>query len=176
VIRVFGLYMRPARLRMAIRSGGFSAIEMMAVLAVIAILALMAIPGYQDKFVRDQIVEALPLADIGKAPIAASWAIAQTFPADNAAAGLPVADKIVSNFISSLAIQDGAIHLTFGNRANAVIKGKILTLRPAVVEDAPVVPVAWVCGYATGPDKMTVKGANNTNIPANFLPFKCRAG
>ena len=61
----------------------------------------------------------------------------QTFPPDNATAGLPVADKIVNNAISSVAVQDGAIHVTFGNRANAVIAGKILTLRAAMVEDAP---------------------------------------
>ena len=174
--RVSGLMRARPGWETAVREDGFSAIEMMTVLAVIAILALMAVPSYMDKFVKDQIVEALPLADIAKAPIAASWAIAQTFPADNAAAGLPATDKIVSNFISSLSVQDGAIHLTFGNRANSAIKDKILTLRPAVVEDAPVVPVAWVCGRAKGPDKMTIQGANSTNIPVNFLPLKCRAG
>ena len=53
-----------------IRSPGFTLIEMMVVLGVIAILALMMLPSYQDKLVRDQIVEALPLADIAKPPIA----------------------------------------------------------------------------------------------------------
>ena len=162
-------------IRIGLRDG-FTLIEIMVVLGIIAILALMLIPSYQDKLVRDQIVEALPLADIAKPPIAASWVIAQTFPADNAAAGLPPADKIVSNFISSTSVRDGAIHLTFGNRANGQIKGKVLTLRPAVVADAPIVPVAWICGYAPVPDKMTVKGENRTNIPAIYLPFKCRSG
>jgi hypothetical protein len=40
----------------------------------------------------------------------------------------------------------GAIDITFGNKANGNLKGKILTLRPAVVDDAPVVPITWVCG------------------------------
>jgi type IV pilus assembly protein PilA len=158
------------------RSAGFTMIEMMVVLGIVAILALMAVPGYQDRFIRDQIIEALPLADIAKPPIAASWAAAQIFPADNTAAGLPSADKIVNNFISSVTVQDGAIHITFGNRAYALIKDKILTLRPAVVEDAQIVPVTWVCGYATGPDKMTIKGENKTNIPATYLPLNCRSG
>jgi type IV pilus assembly protein PilA len=157
------------------RDRGFTLIELMVVVGILAILALLAIPTYQDKFIRDQIAEALPLADIVKPPVAASWALLQSFPADNAAAGLPVADKIVNNTISSVAIQAGAIHITFGNRANGVIRGKILTLRPAVVEDAPIVPVTWVCGYATAPEKMTIKGENKTNLPPGYLPVRCRA-
>ena len=116
----------------------------------------------------------LPIADLAKLPIALSWGSAQPLPADNAAAGLPVADKIVGNYVSSVAVQDGAINLTFGNRANSSILGKILTLRPAVVADTPVVPVAWICGNASVPDKMTVKGINRTDVPALYLPLKCR--
>ena len=157
------------------RHTGFSMLEMMVVIAIIGILALMAAPSFQDQIVRDQINNALPLADIAKTPNALAWAVMQTFPPDNADAGLPVADKIVNNVISSVAVQDGAIHITFGNRANGLINGKILTLRAAVVEDAPIVPVTWVCGYAEAPDKMTLKGQNKTNITANFLPFSCRA-
>jgi len=52
----------------------------------------------------------------------------------------------------------------------------VLTLRPAVVEDAPIVPVTWVCGHAAPPGKMTVKGENKTDIPITYLPFRCRAG
>jgi len=154
---------------------GFTMLEMMAVVAVIGILALIAVPTYMDKIVREQIKAALPLADIAKPPIAASWALLQAFPADNAAAGLPAAEKIVSNFVSAVAVRDGAIQMTFGNRASAAIAGKILSLRPAVVEDAPVVPVAWVCGYAETPDRMKAFGQNLTNIGSELLPVECRA-
>jgi type IV pilus assembly protein PilA len=154
---------------------GFTMVEMMIVIAVIAILALIAIPSFQDQIVRDQINKALPLADIVKQPISATWSAAQMFPADNASAGLPPADKIVNNYISSILVQNGAIHITFGNRANGLLAGKTLTLRPAVVDDAPIVPVTWVCGTAEAPGKMTVRGENRTNIPDTFLPFICRA-
>ena len=157
------------------RTCGFTLVEMMVVIGIVAILALMAIPTYQDKFIRDQVAEALPLADLAKPPVALSWAVLQTFPADNAAAGLPVAEKIVNNFIGSVAIQGGAINITFGNKANRAILGKVLSLRPAVVEDAPIVPVTWVCGYATAPEKMTIKGENRTNIPPGYLPIRCRS-
>jgi len=153
---------------------GFSMMELMVVLAVVAILALLAVPNFSDKIVRDQIAEALPLADIAKAPLAASWTTAKIFPVDNASAGLPAADKIVNNYIRAVSVQDGAIDITFGNRAHTLIKDKILTLRAAVVEDAPSVPVTWVCGHAAAPDKMTLRGVSNTSIPVGYLPLKCR--
>jgi type IV pilus assembly protein PilA len=88
---------------------------------------------------------------------------------------LPPAEKIVANYVSAVAVEKGAIHVTFGNRVNRSIAGKVLTLRPAVVEDAPKVPVAWACGYAEPPAGMTVNGANLTNIPEALLPMECRA-
>jgi type IV pilus assembly protein PilA len=157
------------------RHRGFTLVELMVVVGIVAILALLALPTYSDKFIRDQIAEALPLADIAKPPVAVSWAALRSFPADNAAAGLPVADKIVNNYVKSVSIEGGAINITFGNKANGTILGKVLTLRPAVVEDAPIVPVTWVCGYATAPDKMTIKGENKTSIPPRYLPLRCRA-
>jgi type IV pilus assembly protein PilA len=160
---------------MRLRGAGFTLMEMMVVAGIVAILALIAAPSFQDGIVRDQVNAALPLADIAKTPIAASWALMQSFPADNAAAGLPPADKIVNNYVSALLVENGAVHITFGNRANGAIKGRKLSIRPAVVEDAPVVPVAWVCGGAEGPGKMTVKGDNKTDIAANYLPLSCRA-
>ena len=153
---------------------GFTLIEMMAVLAIIAILALMAVPSYMDRTVRQQIEAALPLADIAKKPVADAWGLLHAFPADNAATGLPVAEKVVSNHVSSLSVEDGAIHIPFGNRASKAIGGKVLSLRPAVVADAPVVPVAWVCGNAQAPDKMIIQGVNRTNVPGSFLPLACR--
>src|SRR5215831_20642786 len=96
----------PAR-PMPPRSHGFTMMEMMVVISVLGILALLAAPWYMDRIVRDQIKEALPLADIAKTPVATSWSATKTLPADNAAAGLPVPEKIVANYVRSLAVNDG---------------------------------------------------------------------
>ena len=153
---------------------GFTLIELMVVVAIIAILALMAVPTYHDKHIREQVIEAMRLTDIAKGPIAAAWATTKAFPDDNAAAGLPVADKVVSNYVKSLTVEAGAIHVVFGNQANGALRGMTLSLRPAVIEDAPIVPVAWVCGFAAAPEKMTVMAANKTDLPRGWLPVNCR--
>jgi type IV pilus assembly protein PilA len=153
---------------------GFSLIEMAIAIGVVATLALMTLPTFLEKNVRDQVAEALPLADIAKPPIAVAWAATQKVPQDNEAAGLPVPEKIVSNYVSSVTVQDGAIHVKFGNRAHGSLKDKVVTLRPAVVQDSPVVPISWVCGNAGAPDKMTVKGINRTDVPPTLLPLRCR--
>jgi type IV pilus assembly protein PilA len=160
---------------MASSRNGFTMIEIAVALAIVGILALMAVPSYQSRIIRDQIVSAVPLADIAKAPVALSWTTLQSFPADNTDAGLPPAEKIVSNYVSSVSVESGAIHITFGNSVNGLIRGKILSLRPAVVLDAPVVPVAWICGNAAAPAPMTIKGDNKTDIPTAYLPYNCQA-
>jgi type IV pilus assembly protein PilA len=170
--------MSPARCsdpRLGASIHGFTMLEIAVVLAIVGILAIIAVPSFHERIIRNQIVSALPLADIVKSPIALSWATAQALPADNAAVGLPPAEKIVNNYVSAVSVRDGAIDITFGNSVGGAIKGKILTLRPAIVADAPIVPVAWVCGFADGPGQMTVKGENRTDIPAKYLPFDCRA-
>ena len=167
--------MQAAPTFMRTRTIGFTLIELLVVIAVMAILALIALPTCQGKMVRDQIIEGAELAKIAKAPVAAMWLSTQQMPKDNATMGLPAAEKVVGTVSTSLAVEDGAIHITFGNQANAAIKGKVLTLRPAVVEDAPIVPVSWLCGHAPVPDKMTAKGQDKTDIPVALLPLNCRA-
>ena len=149
---------------------------MMVVIAIIVVLALIALPGVPDKLIRDRIVESVKLADIVKPKVADAWSATGKLPVDNAAAGLPVADKIVNEYISSVAIESGAIQVTFGNRAGPALHGKVLSLRPGVVEDARIVPVSWVCGDADPPNKMIARGLNKTDVPARYLPLNCRGG
>jgi type IV pilus assembly protein PilA len=153
---------------------GFTLMEVVVAVAIVALLAAMALPSMTNSIVRKQIVDAVPLADLAKNAVALSWSVTQTLPADNDKAGLPVPEKIVNNYISAVTVDNGAVNITFGNSVNSTIAGKILTFRPAVEPDTPVVPVAWVCAGADVPGGMTVMGDDKTNIPLALLPFNCK--
>lgn len=156
------------------RNGAFTLIELMAVLAVVCILLLIALPSYIDKMVREQVLEALPLAELAKPAVEAAWRTGGAVPADNAAAGLPAADKIVNQRVASVTVEDGAVHIAFGNSAHGSLRGRTLSVRPAVVEDAPIVPITWLCGKARAPDKMKALGNDRTDVPVGLLPLRCR--
>jgi type IV pilus assembly protein PilA len=155
-------------------SRGFSLIELMVVIVVIGTLAAMAYPSFQFRIIRQQIESVTPLTDLAKRPVEAAWANKLPLPADNFAAALPVPEKMVSNFVKSVKLDNGVVNVTFGNQANGVLKDKVLSMRPAVVTDAPMVPVAWICAGANVPDKMTVQGVDRTTVPVAMLPPSCR--
>lgn len=153
---------------------GFTLIELMIVVAILGILATLAAPSYQDRVMRAQIEEALGLAQFARQGVAEYYSKTRNMPADNAAAGLPPSNVIVGNYVTGLAVKNGAIVVTFGNRTNKNLTGKTLSLRPAVVTGQPKVPIAWVCGNASTPGRMTVATKNETTVPSTALPIDCR--
>jgi type IV pilus assembly protein PilA len=157
------------------REHGFTWIELLLVLAVAAILALMSIPAMHEGAVRKQVKEGMALADVAKPAVQAAWGLTGEMPADNKAAGLPEPEKIIGSQVKSVSVQDGAITLVFGNNASKVLHGRRLTLRPAVVPDEPLVPIAWLCHAATVPKGMEVKGRDQTDLSSDSLPVECRA-
>ena len=153
---------------------GFTLIELVIVMSVIAILALMAVPTFLDRNVRLQVQEGMALANLAKNGVSTFYGAKNELPATNEEAGAPPKEKIISNYVSGVSVDAGAVTVTFGNNVNASVAGKQLTLRPAIVKDAPTVPVAWLCHNAAVPNGMTVMGINRTDIAGKWLPIECR--
>lgn len=95
-------------------------------------------------------------------------------PKDNKEAGLPEADKIIGNFVTSVSVSDGAINITLGNKINKNASGKVVTIRPAIVVGEPKVPQAWIYAYSSVPEGMTVLGENKSTLEPRLLPVFCR--
>ena len=155
-------------------SAGFTWIELVLVLAVVGILGAMAIPSLQEAALKKQVKEGLALADLAQKGVQAAWSAAGDMPADNAAAGIPAHDKIVSNLVKDVNVEGGAVTLIFGNNASKAIEGRKVTLRPALVVSEPAVPIAWLCHEVPPPAGMEVRGRDLTDIPSKHLPVECR--
>jgi type IV pilus assembly protein PilA len=157
------------------RSAGFTWIELVMVLAVVGVLALMAIPLMSEGALRKQVKEGLELAAVAKTAVQDFYNLAGEFPPDNKAAGLPEAEKIVGTMVREVQVEGGAVTLTFGNNAHKLLNGRKITLRPAIVPDQPMVPIAWLCHAANVPNHMVVHGPDRTDLSNDMLPVECRA-
>ena len=90
-------------------------------------------------------------------------------------AGLPDAKAIVGSYVTALEVKDGAIHVQLGNRINRFAAGKVVSFRPGLVANAPIVPLSWACGNAALPEALKVSGTNETSLQATYLPVDCRS-
>jgi len=157
------------------KSKGFTLIELMIVIAIMGILTTIALPTYHDRIIRTQVGEALAFADFAKDSIAEHYKRTRRIPRTNAEAGLPAPEKIVGSYVTRLELKDGAINVQLGNRVNKFASGKIVSVRPAIVEGAAMVPISWACGNAVMPQALKVLGDNQTTLAPTYLPVDCRS-
>jgi len=156
------------------KNKGFTLIELMIVVSIIGILAAIALPSYQDYTIRAQTAEAMILATEIKSEITGYYKARGSFPVSNKAAGLPEPEYLIGNYVAGIEINNGAVHITLGNRINAQAAGKIISFRPLTVIDSPSSPISWACGYASAPKGMEAVGENHTNIEVRMISWACR--
>lgn len=156
------------------QSRGFTLMEMLVVLAIIAILLTAAVPSLVTPIAREQVDESLGLLQQIRDHVRDFYVLNGRLPLDNEEAGLPPADKLIGNYVSSMELVRGAFHIHFGNKASAVLQDKVLTVRAITVIGSPGSPMSWLCGYSRKPDGMEAGDQDFTTVSAQYLPVKCR--
>lgn len=153
---------------------GFTLIELMIVVAIIGILAAIAIPQYQDYVIRAKLAESFTLSSDAKISITEYYKYHSQFPKNNEAAGIPKPEHLLGNFVEGITVEDGAMHITLGNKINKPLVGKVISLRPIYVTDSPTSPISWICGFDKPPKGMQANGTNRTTLSKKYLPGNCR--
>ena len=159
---------------------GFTLIELMIVVAIIGILAAIAIPAYQDYVIRSQVSEGLTLASSVKASVSEFYADRGEWPTDDGggAGELGFTAPPSGKYVSGIAVDNGTIVITYGNKANPAIGTETLSLKPLV---SPNDDVVWLCGNATVDatvaDEASAEGSGavDTTIAGKYMPSSCRS-
>ena len=154
------------------RTKGFTLIELM-VVSIIGILAAVALPQYSKYIQRAELVDPLAMAAAIREDVTVYYLENRRFPASNELAGVPASKFLIGNRVTGITVDNGAIHISLGNKASQLLKNTVLTFRPAVVTGSPTSPIAWLCGFDEPVTGMQAVGENKTTVPKEILPSAC---
>ena len=163
----------PSRLWTSAR--GYTFVELMVVLLILGVTSSFAIPSYRDYTVRARVSEVFPLTAGPRDTIGAYFSHRGTFPANNAAAGLPPPKNIIGRYVLRTEVENGAIHLQLRLPGGLDRQGeRVLSFRPAVMKSAAQTSaIVWLCGYAQPSAPQSVASINRTNVSRRVLPSAC---
>jgi type IV pilus assembly protein PilA len=150
-------------------------------MALTAIVAALAISAYRTFSIRSQVSAGVALATPLRTAIVATFKRYGGLPAE----GLPsvpadVAPHLAGSYVSGLAVVNGRIDVTYGDRADPAISGRRLSLTPYEAADLEVV---WICGNEIPPRGLMPLGFAGggpqavqipTTIEARYLLAGCR--
>jgi len=147
--------------------------ELMIAVAIVAILATIAMPSYLFQRQRSDVAEAIRLAKNIRDDVTGYYSSSHSFPSNNSEAGVPEPELLIGNKITRMEIEDGAIHITLGNKISKPLQNKVVSLRPAIVTGSPQSPISWLCGPEEPVPGMEAVGKNKTDIDTGLVPASC---
>ncbi|ENW3402710.1 pilin [Neisseria gonorrhoeae] len=126
---------------------------------------------------RAQVSEAILLAEGQKSAVTEYYLNHGKWPADNGAAGVASASKIIGKYVESVTVTNGVVTAKMkSDGVNKEIQGKKLSLW-AKRQDGS---VKWFCGQPVkrtakdGTDDVAKDGKDNEKINTKHLPSTCR--
>ena len=157
---------------------GFTLIELMIAVAIVGVLAAIAIPAYQNYLARAKITEGLSLAASVKVDVEEFYAQFGAWPTElrGAYPALGYRNRPTTSYVMFVDVTNGTIVIKYTNKVSSAVEvWNELDLRPRLTPQGQVV---WICGTASMPpgltDPPTPSMADNTSLPARFLPSSCR--
>ena len=151
-----------------------STVIAIALVAAASLCAIAALPAYRDYAVRRQIAEGLKLASPYKTAVAAAWRSNGGRFADIDAKSFRPSLEREGRYVRSVDVVSGAIVITYGNAASAALRGRSLTIVPALSATRA---IEWQCAYGTAPagfEAIFDTPSRLTDVPEEYLPSECR--
>ena len=126
------------------------------VLPVASFLAAFAVPAWQGRALRTEVAQGLELTERARALVAQYIGERGALPENNRVLGLPKPEAIHARYVTSVRVTGGKVVVTYGNEANAVIRGGHVVISPM----GNAARLHWRCSSA--------------DIDARYLPQECQ--
>ena len=126
------------------------------VLPVAGFLAGFAIPAWQSHALRTEVAQGLELTERARALVGQYIGERGALPENNRVLGLPKPEAIHARYVTSVRVAGGKVVVTYGNEANAVIRGGHVVISPM----GSAARLHWRC--------------SSTDIDVRYLPRQCQ--